>query len=117
MGRQADPHYHGSAESRIDAAGKSSGDPGSCRPTKGPRLLSTSSTAPTPPGCKRRLTRTPRVSLKPSNRGRHFGDLQAAHHWSWIIPSSDLTTGKHQATIRVEEPGRPRQKFTHRFTS
>ena len=59
----------------------------------------------------------PPVALKPSNRGRHFGDLQAAHHWSWIIPSSDLTTGKHQATIRVEEPGRPRQKFTHRFTS
>jgi hypothetical protein len=59
----------------------------------------------------------PAVTLKPSNRGRHFGDLQAEHHWGWTIPASDLASGRHQATIRIEEPGRPRQSFTHQFAS
>ena len=110
-------HYHGSAESRIDAAGEIVGRPGKLPASKAADLLVNIFDGTDTTRVQAQIDSRPPVALKPSNRGRHFGDLQAAHHWSWIIPSSDLTTGKHQATIRVEEPGRPRQKFTHRFTS
>ena len=108
-------HYLGSAESRVDAAGEIVGRPEKLPAKKTADLLVNIFDGTDTTRVTAQIDSRPPVTLKPSNQGRHFGDLQAEHHWGWTIPASDLTSGRHQATIRIEEPGRTRQSFTHRF--
>ena len=109
--------YVGSAESRVDAAGEIVGRPEKLDSDKAANLLVNIFDGTTTTQVAAQIDSRPQVILKPSNQGRHFGDLQAEHHWGWTIPALDLAPGRHQATIRIQEPGRPRQSFTHEFAS
>lgn len=109
--------YVGSAESRVDAAGEIVGRPEKLDSDKAANLLVNIFDGTTTTQVAAQIDSRPQVILKPSNQGRHFGDLQAEHHWGWTIPALDLAPGRHRATIRIQEPGRPRQSFTHQFAS
>ncbi len=110
-------HYLGSAESRVDAAGEIVGRPEKLPARKTADLLVNIFDGTPTTRVAAQIDSRPPVTLKPSNQGRHFGDLQAEHHWGWTIPALDLAPGRHRATIRIQEPGRPRQSFTHLFAS
>ena len=109
-------HYLGSAESRVAAAGEIVGRPGKLPGNKPARLLVNIFDGTTTTRVSAQLDDGPSNQLKSTDEGRHFSDLQAAHHWAWTIPARALTPGRHQLAVRVMEPGRPRQSFTHRFS-
>lgn len=108
-------HYLGSAESRIEAAGEIVGRPKKLPGNKPASLLVNIFDGTTTTRVSAQIDDGPSNGLKATNRGNHFSDLQAAHHWAWTIPAQALTPGQHQLTVRIEEPGRRRESFTHRF--
>ncbi len=108
--------YLGSAESRVAAVGEIVGRPQRLPGNREEELLVNVFDGSNMTEVSAQIDDGPLQSLRPTNRGRHFGDLQANHHWAWKIPALALTQGQHRLLVRVEEPGRPRQIFSHHFS-
>ncbi len=109
--------YRGSAESRVDAAGEIVGRPTRLPSNQDARVMVNIFDGTDSTRVVAQLDSRTAVTLRPTNAARHFSNLVAAHHWGWTIPASQLAPGRHEAMIRVEEPGRRPTSFTHRFTT